>query len=656
MGHFHLAAGLVIQRAGQTLELVSRTLEKLHFEEPTTGERETLSEAAFWHEFQTSQIRILDAFSSPKQLIYPLEPIQEPLQHIVDLPEHHQRGTLRRLQYVRRMEAIGLTSGQTKLISIEAKKFAKEIEDPEGSPSAASVQRWWRAVKKRPGEVFVVVNKNAFSKRGVRLDPDSEAYLQQKIEELYLQLTRPTAMGAHRGYVKALQEESRTRKDAGLAPLRKVSYRTFKNRIDALSQEEVMVARLGKEAARHYFNMVKGHLPARLPLDVVEIDHTPLNVYVIDNVSCLPLGRPWMTAIKDRYTGMVLGFYISFRQTGLQSVFGAIKHSLQSHHYVRAMWPDLENDWPAFGLGAEYVSDRGGDFVSLQYRIAVTSLGANYGYNKKKTPWLKGSIERFFRTLEQTFFEAMPGRTFSSLKERRDYKPADDAVIRFSTFIYLMHKWCVDYHNVTLNLRKQKTSLQLWNEGIQIAPPIHIADRDKLDVFLGEHHDGRLSHEGIRFEWLQYADEGLHEVLKQFGKNITLDYVVSPDNLGQIQVKHPKTGEYFPVRCTRPDYAEGLSLYQHRYIRKIHREENKENPTVDMLMDTRADIQETIREELNSKKAKSHSHFARVAEINSNRVLEGETQTIHDPFAGQTVDRPIKISVPCADVKIYAWG
>lgn len=660
MGHFHLATGLVIQREGRILELVARTLEKLHFEEPSTGERETLSESVFWGEYQTRSLSIVEAFSSPKQLTYPTEPVAEPLRHLGDIPEHHQRSTLRKLQYIQHLESVGITQGQTKLIKLEAQRFSEKIEDPQGCPSATSIQYWWRSIKKRPGEIFVIVDKNAYLNRGVRLDAESEAFLQQKIDEFYLIPTRPTAKGAYYGYEKALANENGTRKDAGIPLLRKISYRTFMNRVNDLPKEEVVIARLGREAARHQFKMAKGHLPARFPLDVVEIDHTPLNVYVIDNVSFLPLGRPWLTAIKDRHTSIILGFYVSFRQTGLQSVFGAIKHSLQSHHYIRAMWPDLENDWPAFGLGAEYVSDRGSEFTSLQYCLAITSLGARYAYNKRRSPWLKGSIERFFRTLEQTFFEAMPGRTFSCLKERKDYDPKKDAVIRFSTFIYLLHKWCVDYHNVTPNLRKQKTPLQLWVEGIAIAPPIYINNMDKLDVVLGEHHSSKLSHEGIQFEWLNYADDALDEVLKQFGKKITLDYVVSPDNLGHIQVKHPKTGEYFPVRCTRPDYAEGLSLYQHRYIRKVNREVQKGRPTVESLIATRAEIQDRIQQELSAKNAKSNNHFARLTEINSNRVLQGETQTILEPFSGQTVETPATaptpVSIPCSEIQIYGWG
>lgn len=658
MGQFHLEAGLVIERQSKILELVSRTIGKLHFEEPSTGDRETLTDATFWNEVYTKRLRIIDATSTPHQLTYQESPPLEINKSLADLPTHIQDSTMRRFQYIQHMKTQGISRGQSKLILHAAENFAKTTQDPYGAPSASTIQRWWRAYDKKKGDIFVIVDKNAYRQRTQQLDADSEDFLQRHIETLYLLPTQPTATGAFRGYCIALKQENAERLKAELRPLHLCSYRTFVRRIQKLPKQEVMVARLGREAARHYFHMVKGALPSRYPLDAVEIDHSPLNVFVIDDVAFLPLGRPWITVLKDRLSSAILGFYITFRKTGLDSIFGAIKHSLHSHHYVRDLYPDFENDWSAFGLGAEYVTDRGADFLSQRYRVAITSLGARYSYCEVRSPWLKGSVERFFRTLEQSFFEAMPGRTYATLAERRDYDAQADAVIRFSTFVYLMHKWCVDFHNVTPNLRKQATPNQLWADGIQMAPPIYAKSIDQLDIVLGEHHSSALSHEGLRFEWLQYADEGLEEVLKQFGKKVRLDFVVSPDNLGQIQVKHPTTGNYFSVRCTRPDYAEGLTLYQHRYIRKSDREVLKASPTVDTLINTRAHIQETIREEMTAKKARCANHFARVTDINSNRTLDGETQTVLYPFAGQTVatPKPITVETPFTPVSIYGWG
>lgn len=131
----------------------------------------------------------------------------------------------------------------------------------------------------------------------------------------------------------------------------------------------------------------------------------------------------------------------------------------------------MEHPWPAFGRARLYVSDRGRDFPGPHYRAAITSLGSWYEYSEAHTPWLKGSIERFFGTLEQTFFESLPGRTFPNLAERGDYDPASDAVVRLSTLAYLLHKWAADYHNVLPHSRKLATPLDLWNEGVALAPP-----------------------------------------------------------------------------------------------------------------------------------------------------------------------------------------
>ena len=46
-------------------------------------------------------------------------------------------------------------------------------------------------------------------------------------------------------------------------------------------------------------------------LDVVQIDHTPVDVIVVDEVYRLPIGRPWLTLAIDVATRVVVGFYVS---------------------------------------------------------------------------------------------------------------------------------------------------------------------------------------------------------------------------------------------------------------------------------------------------------------------------------------------------------
>lgn len=662
MGVFYFQKGLVISRLGQHLEYVARTSEELYFEDPLSGQRVTLTETEFWEEFQTLRIKIVDAFSSPKLLTIPEENTEEKLTSLTSLPPAYQDDVLRKHQYIAKLRSMGISKGQTHLIQEAVTSIAKQIEDPQDPPKASTVQSWWRKLEKNRYEAYALISGYAFRNRSKPLDDDSEKFLQNIIDTKYCISTRPTVSGAYRAYLSEFKLANATRKVNGLPLLRKIGERSFYRRIDERPKQEIMTARLGREVARHHFNMIKGHLPARHPLDVVEIDHTPMNLFVLDDQCFLPLGRPWLTAIKDRFSGVLLGFYVSFQATGLNSIFGAIKHSLSSHHMAYQLWPDLENPWPAYGRGRIYESDRGADFISSRYRLAITDLGAEFEYCKRRTPWLKGSIERFFLTLEETFFEAMPGRTFANWSKRGDYNSKKDAVVRFSTLIYLLHKWAADFHNVFNNERKQAQPLQMWLDGIGSTPPPYPRSMESLDIILGEHHAGTLSQEGIRFQWLTYTSEQLRALMGNVDKGKKLNFAIPQENLGSIYVEHPQSHHFFPVPCTRRDYAEGLSLFQHQYLRKESGIRLERESAVEVLVETRARIASVLGEEVLAKENATKARLARIAGINSESVLKGKKKSIINPFEGQTVDPPEPKQKqkpkanPFTDVPQYGWG
>lgn len=661
MGTFFFQNGLVISRLGQILEYNARAEDEIYFEEPGTGKRLTLKESVFWAEFQTRKLTIVDAFSSPKALVLAPQAPEVQFRNLADLPQKYQADAIRKVTYITKLRDAEITRGQRYLIADEAKRIAQHIEDPLGVPGASTIQRWWKEYERHNYEVCFIINGHASRRRGTPLDDASEQFLQQEIDDKYAIDARPTAAGAYSAYKTALKEKNSERAVTDLPPLVKVAERTFRSRINARPKDEIMIARFGREYARRHFKMIKGHLPADHPLDAVEIDHTPLNLYVVDDLSFLPLGRPWVTAIKDRYSKVLLGFYVSFQATGLDSIFGAIKHSLCSHHLAYELWPDIENPWPAFGRGHYYVSDRGADFLSPRYASAIVSMGALYERCERRTPWLKGSIERFFLTLEQTFFEAMPGRTFASLEKRGNYNPVKDAVVRFSTLIYLLHKWAADFHNVFPNKRKQAKPLDLWTDGIGMAPPPYPSSMDELNIILGNHQSATLSQEGLLFEWLNYADDTLSELMNVVGKGTEVNFVVPREDLGHIHVEHPRTKEYLWVPCTRPEYASGLSLFQHKYLRKEAGIRLERDTAVDTLMDTRARIQNTLQDEIAAKDSATKVRLARVAGINSNAVLEGKVRSVQDPFKGQAVGtKPEALAIAAApsftNVPSYSWG
>lgn len=323
---------------------------------------------------------------------------------------------------------------------------------------------------------------------------------------------------------------------------------------------------------------------------------------------------------------MVVGFYISFRGPSLSSIFGALRHSLYPHAGLNQLFPDLEHECVAFGLADTYASDRGPDFLSPRYRYAIHQLHAEYEYLEKRTPWHKPYIERVFLKLHRDLLETAPGKVFPGMSYSKEYNPQKEAVVRFSTLVYLIVKWAVDYHPFDKGRRKGASHYDLWMDEIADAPPPLPPNVDALKIITGVRESAVLGHEGIRYRHLTYADDQLQRYFNRVGKKSGTEYIVSEENLGHILVNNAIEQRWMEIGCTQSDYAEGLSLYQHQLI--IRSTDKKYRKDVDQLIHTRETLQSVFAEELDRKANAGKVRIARYMGIDSGSVLEGAQKSV----------------------------
>jgi putative transposase len=82
------------------------------------------------------------------------------------------------------------------------------------------------------------------------------------------------------------------------AQLRAPDTNTIRVRIAAIPPRERLSRRSHRKAAVDQFAPRPGVFDsAQRPLDLVQIDHTKLDIIVVDDEQRLPIGRPWITAI-----------------------------------------------------------------------------------------------------------------------------------------------------------------------------------------------------------------------------------------------------------------------------------------------------------------------------------------------------------------------
>lgn len=358
-----------------------------------------------------------------------------------------------------------------------------------------------------------------------------------------------------------------------------MSQTAFYHRVSKLPPYDVDLARYGKRYADRKYKPVGAHVQPTRVLERVEIDHTALDLMLLDDELLVVLGRPYITALIDSYSKCLVGFYIGYKEPSYDSIRKALLNAMLNKEYVKKKYPVVSGDWPCEGKIETLVVDNGAEFWSESLELACQSVVSDIQYNPVGRPWLKPLVERFFGQINQNFLISMPGKTFSGIDQLEDYKPEKDAVIRFSTFMELFHKWVVDVYHQDSNSRKDSVPIISWEQGVKEFPPIIYRDDDEFRVKmeLAPTIDRVLGKDGVRFACLRYSSDELDAVRKltpNSGKNrgVKVKVKIDPDDLSKLYVYLPGEDGYVIANAVDPDdYTVGLSLFQHQTNRRFQR-------------------------------------------------------------------------------------
>jgi putative transposase len=76
---------------------------------------------------------------------------------------------------------------------------------------------------------------------------------------------------------------------------------------------------------------------------------------------------------------------------------------------------------------------------------------------------MKGSVERFFRTLNTGLIRNLPGTAFSNVQEKGDYESDKHACLTLDQLESGVVKWIVDgYHQTPHRSLDERTPSQVW--------------------------------------------------------------------------------------------------------------------------------------------------------------------------------------------------
>lgn len=160
--------------------------------------------------------------------------------------------------------------------------------------------------------------------KGARLLSEAEEDLiREIIERDYLKPTRPP--------LRRVLEDIRLA--CGQYGWPAPTWRTVKSRLQLINQR-VRASRRGDVAAIRALDPIPGEYTASRPLEVVQIDHTLVDIVVVDEDGRQAMRRPWITLAIDVLTRMVAGFYLSLEAPSRVSVGLCLLHAV----YDKTAW------------------------------------------------------------------------------------------------------------------------------------------------------------------------------------------------------------------------------------------------------------------------------------------------------------------------------
>lgn len=563
----------------------------------------------------SSRQELLAAFSAGQLCMPPgtdTVPVAQVYQRpLAELPSHIQAKVRTRMAYldtIREAGQIPLTPYH--LVPLIA-EVSRRINDPH-PPSPMTLYRWHQAYR-RAQDARALIPR--FDRRGGAGTRQAE-----RIRELFGEAAEEAFQASPSATIKSIftrlegkiraENAKRLPADQLRLPSVRTVYRLF-GRLEAYDQTRLAE---GKHVADRRYRVAKAGPVVDGILMRVEVDHTPLDLFLIDEITGLPLGRPVLTLFIDVYSRFPVGYYLSFGGTSAAAVVGGLRHAILPKTPVKEVIPDLpvEHAWPCYGLIAVLVADNGLEFYSTALDSVAMDLGMSIIYCPKRQPWFKGAIERFLQTFNFTLSHQLPGTSLARLEDRGDYDSQKHALLTLAEFKHLLEKWLLDIYAQAVHRGIGTTPWAKWHEGLKRHTPELPGSLDDLQRRIGMAEERTLRRDGIVLKGIRYAGPDLDPILRTWGPGIKLRLVFDAEDLGSIQVWAPEQQDPVTVPALNQAYAKGLTLLQHELIQQQVREcgHSAENP--DALAKAKYDLAIAVDELLKGRKQRGRRRAANI--------------------------------------------
>lgn len=408
-----------------------------------------------------------------------------------------------------------------------------------------------------------------------KLTAAQEEIIKEVIEAEYLSKQKKTKK-------KVCDEVKKKCIEQGVTPPHK---NTVRNRISSLSDEIVAARRLGRKIADNDFKPIEGEFPgADIPLAVVQIDHTKLDIILVDDHFRRPVGRPWITLAFDVFSRMVTGFYVSFDPPGALSTGLCLAHSI----LPKDSWlikHGVKGDWPLWGLPAKVHVDNAKEFRGNMLQKACDQYGIDLEWRPVARPNFGAHVERALGTFSKEI-HMLPGTTFSNPRDKGEYDSEGKAALTLSEFESWLATYIVDVYHQKVHSMIKMTPMTKYRKGIfgdserpGSGLPPKIADEEKLKLDLMPYELRTIQDYGVRIDEIFYYSDVLRRWINAKNpddpnKKRKFMFRRDPRDISQVWFYDPELHRYFEISYRDTSHP-AISIWELREAKKRLEDEGR---------------------------------------------------------------------------------
>ncbi|RWI30858.1 MAG: transposase [Mesorhizobium sp.] len=383
------------------------------------------------------------------------------------------------------------------------------------------------------GTVMTLVDRKRGRPEGHRvLDEKREEIIRTTINSSYLKRNRPTVSQL----VRDVQTNCMT------AGLRSPHRRTIVTRLEDIDLQK-RAKRRGEQKIVKATTAVPGVFGASRPLELVQIDHTKADVFVVDEETRQPIGRPWLTLAMDICSRMVTGFYLTMDAPSRLSTSLCLLHSV----FDKSAWlreREITEPWPVAGLPDTLHVDNGPDFRSRAFKRGCQDAGVAIEWRPPGEPHFGGHIERLIGT-QMGRLHLLPGTTFSNAQELGEYDSKRHAALTLRELERYIALDIVGSYHQSIHSSLGRPPIAVWREhegGIPLRLP---QDRLRFWLTFLPEQERTLRPTGIHLFGLRYWSAALSADVGRSDRRLLVKY--DPRDTARIFIRRP-SGNFVEAR------------------------------------------------------------------------------------------------------------